>query len=744
MFKQVDYSIIDDKKNLIKLELDPVDEDNYPSVSIVTPMYNRYNFIKLMIRNFTSINYPRELLEWIIVDDSSITLDSDDKQNLGELLSFIDKYNNTHGDKVVYKKFPKHIPLGAKRNLLATYARNQYIIHMDDDDFYPTLSVFVRIRALLHYEKKFGYKCLVGCSKVNCLDLLTLQEFESFDEDPETGNELTLSESTLGYSKEYFKNQGYNNNDTITEFLNFAKGRYNTIITIPSSFIITQLTHNMNTVTRRINRNIFTESNFMKNLCALDENIITNIRASILVKDPVYKKILNIIKSNDYYNFFKKYDNPLCNEPDREVILSNPLIMNVRRSLAQKVGINHKKKTICYYCGPGDFFKFSSKWSPNNKTLGGSEESVINLAYKFAENDYNVNIYCVLDKDYEIYEKTQRNKLEQNNKEQNKNLKNQKKGKVYFKQYWEWVPEQYHDITIIWRDPTIIKNNPTINTKTLILDLHDYFTEKESKLFDSINNNVIILSKSEFHKKSLNFLDNKFKINVIPNGINPVDYNPKIKKWNQIINTSSPDRTLLALLKAIPLIKKEIPEVELHWAYGFSAGISSGGLLEDSRKETKQFVSECFKLMETTEGFKNLNRLSQNEIIKLYQTGSIFVYPTYFSEIDCISLTKSISAGCIPIVTNIGAMEEKIKLIGESPINVNNIGNKNTLDKSLDENTEEFDNFVKRVIEELKKLKKYEENEMTKENNERILKNKNEIDIKYNLDNVSKEWIKLF
>ena len=38
----------------------------------------------------------------------------------------------------------------------------------------------------------------------------------------------------------------------------------------------------------------------------------------------------------------------------------------------------------------------------------------------------------------------------------------------------------------------------------------------------------------------------------------------------------------------------------------------------------------------------------------------------------------------------------------------------------------------------------YEGEKVIRIHNERILKNKNEIDLRYNLDNVSKEWIKLF
>ena len=40
-----------------------------PNVSILTPTWNRTNFLPLMINNITTFNYPKDKLEWVIVDD---------------------------------------------------------------------------------------------------------------------------------------------------------------------------------------------------------------------------------------------------------------------------------------------------------------------------------------------------------------------------------------------------------------------------------------------------------------------------------------------------------------------------------------------------------------------------------------------------------------------------------------------------------------------------------------------------
>ena len=267
---------------------------------------------------------------------------------------------------------------------------------MDDDDYYPDMSVITRIRVLLSLNKD-----VCGSSVVNCFDIMTNTEFEAFDPD-ENGNPMTISESTLAYSKKFFEEQQFNKESKTAECLDFLKNRYERLVRIPSSFIVTQLTHDSNTIQRRISDDGSTKgflgisgsgslgNHFFDNLNAIDEAIITDIKAYILVKDPFYKKLLTFLKK-DPVKFFREYDDPFNKDPDRIAILKNPLIIDFRANN----GISSIKKgpslgTIAYYCGPGSFFKFDNEWSPDSLTLGGSEESVIKLANKFSEIGYKV------------------------------------------------------------------------------------------------------------------------------------------------------------------------------------------------------------------------------------------------------------------------------------------------------------------------------------------------------------------
>lgn len=682
--------------NQLKLLLPPIQDNEFPTVSIVTPTYNRKDFIDLMVRNWNKIDYPRHLLEWIIVDDSETT------ECYNKLMEII---GNSNSIRIIYLE--KHLTIGEKRNYLASLAKHKYIVHMDDDDFYPNISVAARIRALLQFEKKIKTDGCIGCTKVLCYDLITDQTFESYDQSttidkiPSTPVlstiPSTISESTLAYSKNYWNFQKFNDNDTVTECLEFIKNRENTLCNIPSSYVITQLTHMKNTINRRMRSNISTssEGSFMNTLVVSDFNLINNLRAKVISEFPEWKiaKEFIVNYSNSDPSKLKKKLIELENKHG-ESILKNPLIIELKHKiLATKKGTTGKD--LVYYCGPGKHFNFTSKWNPESKIIGGSEEAVINLTNEFANRGWNVTVYCVLDGPEKTYTREQ----------------GQGQGHVSYKNYWNWIPGNRQDLTIIWRDPSILSMYE-INSKKIILDLHDAINPRWlDEIFNCYNsNNLSISVKSNFHAKILELTDSKI-VKIVPNGItkeykldkNREKNNNKLKRVpNSLLCTSSPDRCLLALLRAMPIIRKEVPDAEIYWAYGFSAGVSEGGLEKDSRPEVAKWVSDAKELIKNTEGFNDLGRLSQSEIKEWYSKSDLFIYGTTFPEIDCISLTKAMASGACPVVSSAGAMAEKIGAIGNFlESSIINSGTLNNIDSSLKEG-QDFDNWVQNIVLKLK------------------------------------------
>jgi glycosyltransferase involved in cell wall biosynthesis len=228
--------------------------------------------------------------------------------------------------------------------------------------------------------------------------------------------------------------------------------------------------------------------------------------------------------------------------------------------------------------------------------------------------------------------------------------------------------------------------------------------------------------KSRYHRS---IIGNNLKcpIHVIPNGIHPLDHLfPKTN--NLIVCTSSPDRCIIGLLKATPMIRKIFPDVEIQWAYGFSSGVSEGGM--ETNELSKDWVFDIKERIRRTKGFKDLGKLSQDDARKLYERADMFIYPTMFPEIDCISLTKAMSAGCITVVPPSGAMAEKMGY----PTQIAKLTN-SSIDYSLSEG-DEFNKYVDNIIVNLQQ----------KRVNREVLAN--ETNKKYNWENIADQWIKLF
>jgi glycosyltransferase involved in cell wall biosynthesis len=611
----------------IKLMLKPCTDEELPTVSIVTITYNRQDFYNLMIRNFKAIDYPRDKLEWIVVDDSPV-----ENQHFSRELK-------KAGARYIYVK--KKIVLGRKRNFINCLARHEYIVHMDDDDYYPSISVASRIRTLLWARDAVDE--VVGCYKVNCYDLITGNTFEAHDPtDPEDPLVCaTVSESTLAYSKKYWLTNKFCDTDSFAESVKFIGS--STFCNMPSSFVITQLTHNNNTVTRRPQSSgLPTGHCFLNEISASDANILNDIKIKLVLKMPEYEKPLNFIRTvlSDLPNIKDHFDS--CTDIS---VLKCPLVLNVRHEYlcTDPTGPVGPKRTVVYYCGPGSILNHSSKWSPYSKTIGGSEEFVISLSENLVKRGYHVTVYNVLDP---LAGPMGPKGLTCNG--------------VVYKDYYYWNPKDRQDITIIWRDYTIL-NGITINSKKIFLDMHDAIDVPMK-----INCSVVV--KSEYHKT---FVSGANDVSIIPNGIYPDLFagpsgDTRAHKENFALCTSSPDRCLRGLLTILPIIRATKPDFKIYWAYGFSAGINEGGIATDTRPEVKKWYTDILELIGSVEGFVNLGRVSQTDIIDYYVRAKYFIYGTRFQEIDCISMTKACSAGCKLLVYGPGALKEKMDLMGPS------------------------------------------------------------------------------
>lgn len=307
---------------------------------------------------------------------------------------------------------------------------------------------------------------------------------------------------------------------------------------------------------------------------------------------------------------------------------SHPGICNLRN--VNFVKEESSGRDLVYFCSYTE-----EVWNPDTakkKGIGGSEEAVIHLSSLLADRGWNVTVYANCGPDEKKY------------------------GKVVWRPYWMWNTRDKQDVTILWRSPKMASHE--INSKKIIVDLHDVisageFNEERLKRIDKV------FVKSQFHKSLFPTVpEDKFV--VVSNGIDPeifaveTERNPKL-----LVNTSSPDRSLSGLIDCVREIRKEVPDVQVKWAYGwgvFDTVAHSNDKLQAWKTEMQRQMKEV--------GIEELGRVSHSEVAKLCLNANVFAYPSEFAEIDCISLSKALAAGAIPVTTDFSAMGEKQKYGG--------------------------------------------------------------------------------
>ena len=206
----------------------PIIEDHLlPTVTIVTPTYNRHDNFEIAVRNYNSFNYPRNKLCWIILDDSP---------------------NDSLKDQIPKDKTIRYIyndikePIGKKRNRLASECNSQVICHMDDDDYYYPDSVKIRVIAMISNKKPVS-----GCIEYNCYNIVDDSQFIA------RGKEelLNIGEASLCYLKDYWNEYKYLDTDTHEESIAFLNKNLNNYVDIPCFWILLSITHKNNVSGRR-------------------------------------------------------------------------------------------------------------------------------------------------------------------------------------------------------------------------------------------------------------------------------------------------------------------------------------------------------------------------------------------------------------------------------------------------------------------------------------------------------------
>jgi glycosyltransferase involved in cell wall biosynthesis len=211
------------------LKLPNINLMDLPNVSIITPTYKRRKIFSMAIRNFENFIYPKNKIEWIIVDDSPEEDCISDLLPRDSRIKYI-KMNNGDGNEPM--------TIAMKRNIAVSNSSYQYIVHMDDDDYYPPESILARIKILLKYKSE-NIEC-VGSTLIGTYNIIKNESSMGSD------GPISLSEASMAYTKKFWEERTFDDTCIRGEHKYFTEGRLNKIIDMPYSFILIAINHKNN------------------------------------------------------------------------------------------------------------------------------------------------------------------------------------------------------------------------------------------------------------------------------------------------------------------------------------------------------------------------------------------------------------------------------------------------------------------------------------------------------------------
>lgn len=200
---------------------------DFPFVSVCTPTFNRRPFIEMMIACFDSQDYPKDRMEWIIIDDGTDPIED-----------LVGGHPN-----VKYFRYNNKISLGKKRNIMHDKSKGDIIVYMDDDDYYPPERVSHAVNTLLANPSAL----CAGSSEMYIYfnDRKRMVQFGPYGKDHATAG-------TFAFKRQLLKQTRYNEDACLAEEREFLKGYTIPFVQLDPLKTILVFSHSHNTMDKRI------------------------------------------------------------------------------------------------------------------------------------------------------------------------------------------------------------------------------------------------------------------------------------------------------------------------------------------------------------------------------------------------------------------------------------------------------------------------------------------------------------
>jgi len=238
---------------MTELEKPVVDSQKmlYPFVSICTPTFNRRPFIPSIIKCIESQDYPKDKIEWIIIDDGT--------DKIEDLVA--------HIPYVKYSKYDKKMSLGEKRNLMHDKAYGAIIVYMDDDDYYPPCRVSHAVTVLQQNPSAL-------CAGSSEMYLYFKHIHKMYKFGPYGPNHATAA--TFAFRRELLLETRYEDDAAIAEERHFLKDYTVPFVQLDSMKTILVFSHIHNTFDKKILLNQAANNPYIKESVVTVDDFVKN------------------------------------------------------------------------------------------------------------------------------------------------------------------------------------------------------------------------------------------------------------------------------------------------------------------------------------------------------------------------------------------------------------------------------------------------------------------------------------
>jgi len=179
-----------------------------------------------MIKCFENQTYPKDKIEWIIVDDGT--------DKIEDMVS--------HIPQVKYFKFDDKLTLGKKRNISNEKATGEIIIYMDDDDYYPPERISHAVERLTSNPKAL-------CAGSSAMFIYFKHINKMYQFGPYGPNHSTAA--TFAFKRELLKITKFDESSCVAEEKNFLKDYTIPFVQLDSKKSILVFSHNHNSFDKK-------------------------------------------------------------------------------------------------------------------------------------------------------------------------------------------------------------------------------------------------------------------------------------------------------------------------------------------------------------------------------------------------------------------------------------------------------------------------------------------------------------